>query len=667
MLLEFKCSNFRSIRNEVLFSYLAGKDHKDDEIFYKIGKLNILPLALVYGANGSGKSNFAEALLFVQYLVGCSLQGIPGGLRQMPHKLDGTDKESTFCVQFIKDGMRYAYGFSLIEDAVNREYLYYFPANRKVRVFERNEQTHEKIKIGKRFRALKELYKKETVLDKHLLASYGFKNNNIKELRDVYNFFCGDIVFYSTKKRCIGDVITHDIDKSWLLYSLKEIVANKETHKRFLMLLNRLNVPAVDFQACVESYCNNKDSIANDTRYELTSMIQVHVDSAKVDYGLFQTDLLNEESSGVQKLFTFLVPFFEILDKGKLLICDELESNLHEILIFKLLEILYEQIRNVCPQMLIITHNSALLSASPLRKDQVWFTELRKEDRSTDLYSLAEIKNVRNEEDFGFGYISGKYGAVPFLANEAGWIKDETDKESNSLSISPRKENSRQLVVKSFDGQLGLDEMKNLFDQRVTRVRKMLQIAEDFEKEGKKIEATETRKAQIPALASALDFYLHGICKFALNRILGGKCPCNPLDKDVLKTKNFDQELNLGISFIARLLTEKPVQREQTLIDYLNKKSNSDSYLSPKAMKRILSYMGLDFEKILKSIPGNRINGFITMRNKLVHQDGREYDTAKEIVINSSAVNKYIDAVEAFVNIINNEASEIEWQPLNLP
>jgi hypothetical protein len=35
--------------------------------------------------------------------------------------------------------------------------------------------------------------------------------------------------------------------------------------------------------------------------------------------------------------------------------------------------------------------------------------------RSTDLYSLAEIKNIRKEENFGKGYISGKYGAIPML------------------------------------------------------------------------------------------------------------------------------------------------------------------------------------------------------------------------------------------------------------
>lgn len=45
---------------------------------------------------------------------------------------------------------------------------------------------------------------------------------------------------------------------------------------------------------------------------------------------------------------------------------------------------------------------------------------MKKEDRSTDLYSLAEIKNVRKEENFGKGYIAGKYGAIPIQKNTVG-------------------------------------------------------------------------------------------------------------------------------------------------------------------------------------------------------------------------------------------------------
>ena len=42
-------------------------------------------------------------------------------------------------------------------------------------------------------------------------------------------------------------------------------------------------------------------------------------------------------------------------------------------------------------------------------------TELNSSNRSTELYSLAEIKNTRKDENYGKGYISGRYGAIPML------------------------------------------------------------------------------------------------------------------------------------------------------------------------------------------------------------------------------------------------------------
>ena len=65
--------------------------------------------------------------------------------------------------------------------------------------------------------------------------------------------------------------------------------------------------------------------------------------------------------------------------------------------------------------MIFTTHETGLLNLDVFRRDQIWFTEMEKDKRNTDLYSLAEIKNVRKEDNFGKGYIAGKYGAIPML------------------------------------------------------------------------------------------------------------------------------------------------------------------------------------------------------------------------------------------------------------
>lgn len=137
--------------------------------------------------------------------------------------------------------------------------------------------------------------------------------------------------------------------------------------------------------------------------------------SAKVLYEGFETDLISEESTGIKKLFGILCPFIDIMVNGKVLVCDELESNLHESLLFGLVKQFVNTRGSKPAQLIFTTHETGLLNLDLFRRDQIWFTEIKTEDRSTDLFSLTEIKNVRKDENFGKGYIAGKYGAIPML------------------------------------------------------------------------------------------------------------------------------------------------------------------------------------------------------------------------------------------------------------
>ena len=134
-----------------------------------------------------------------------------------------------------------------------------------------------------------------------------------------------------------------------------------------------------------------------------------------VIYDGFEVDLMTEESTGIRKLFEFICPLIDILARGKVLICDELESNFHEAIVYKLVDMFRTLKTPMFAQMFFTTHDTSILSLDLFRRDQIWFTELSKDTRATDLYSLAEIKNVRKDENIGKGYITGKYGAIPML------------------------------------------------------------------------------------------------------------------------------------------------------------------------------------------------------------------------------------------------------------
>ena len=62
---------------------------------------------------------------------------------------------------------------------------------------------------------------------------------------------------------------------------------------------------------------------------------------AKVIYDEFSIDL-SEESTGVKKMLEFLYPFIEIMKGDKVIICDELENNLHESVVSSLIKMLSE-------------------------------------------------------------------------------------------------------------------------------------------------------------------------------------------------------------------------------------------------------------------------------------------------------------------------------------
>ena len=404
MLLEFACSNHKSIRSEVLFSTLAGKDNAYEDKVYDFLGLGILKSAVIYGANGSGKSNFIDAISFVKNLVINSINHQPGqGIRQIPHKLDGYDTESSYKIQFITNGVRYVFGFSLKNMLVSEEYLYYFPNNRQTKIFER---TGEKFSAGSKFRG-KFSACKDVLKENRLLLSCAANFSSVQEVTESFNFFSNEIVIYGPSNQ-----------DNWMNYSLHQMNSNQKVKSAVIAFLSELGTGIEDIQVTIDQKKIDSSELPPFLSDDFKSIIlQSNVDAitAKVKYKSFETDLMQEESTGIRKLFAMLCPLIDIIVNGKVLICDELESSLHESLVYGLVKLFINTDTKKYAQLIFTTHETGLLNLDLFRRDQIWFTELKNNERSTDLYSLAEIKNVRKEENYGKGYIAGKYGAIPML------------------------------------------------------------------------------------------------------------------------------------------------------------------------------------------------------------------------------------------------------------
>lgn len=404
MLLEFRCKNHKSIKDEVLFSLLASKDTFNSEYLYGYKDLKILKSSVVYGANGSGKSNFIDAIFFMKSLVSNSINLQPGmGIPYTPHKLNGVGSESFYSVQFIKNGVRFAYGFSIEQMLVKEEYLYYFPNGRQAKIFDRTGMTYEEgSKFKGRFNSCKDVLKPN-----RLMISCAANFTNITEIEDAFRFFSEDLVIYTNANQ-----------ENWMQYSLYQFNSNPEIKNLALSFMRDIGVDIQDIKINIEESAFPQSELPeflSDEYKNKLRMTPLQKITASVVYPGFETDLFTEESTGIQKLFAFLCPFLDIISKGKILICDELETSLHESLLYTLLKTFLSLNGKEQSQIIFTTHDTSLLSLDLFRRDQIWFTELNSLNRSTELYSLAEIKSVRKDENYGKGYISGRYGAIPML------------------------------------------------------------------------------------------------------------------------------------------------------------------------------------------------------------------------------------------------------------
>ena len=60
--------------------------------------------------------------------------------------------------------------------------------------------------------------------------------------------------------------------------------------------------------------------------------------------------------------------------------------------------------------------SSVILNLDLFRRDQIYFSE-KNDNGSSEYYSLLEIKNIKKDDNIRRNYLSGKYGAIPFLSS----------------------------------------------------------------------------------------------------------------------------------------------------------------------------------------------------------------------------------------------------------
>lgn len=410
MLSQFSFSNFKSFKKEAFLDLTAEsiKDHEDSIITDKIDGEKFLPVIVIYGPNGGGKSNVLEALRYLRNMVlrpfaisrmendvdidAIIKKGSGMELKEKYHKFDPEyqDQPISFDVMFRINGKQYKYQFSHIQNEIIEENLYRLNLGEKNAdiIFERSVS---ECVLGEELEDIPvEKIKGSMPLLAHVAINY-----DIEPVDEVMSWFM-DIRFV--------DYDDPNKERKILLPD-----SEKERAKLFEMM-QKMDIHILDLR-------EEKDADGT-----IKNIYAKH----QLDNGMVYEIPFEEESSGTRKLFSCLAEIIFCLNYGTLLVADELDAKLHPKLLQYIIELFTDHESNKKgAQLLLTSHDITTMSPEVYRRDEIWFCALNPQNASK-LYSLISFKKEngqipRNDEAYGKQYLEGRYGADPFIRKILDW------------------------------------------------------------------------------------------------------------------------------------------------------------------------------------------------------------------------------------------------------
>ncbi len=430
MLIEFSLGNFWSF-NEIQTLHMQAAAIKskfpkvDQENLFEVEEdFSLLKSKAIFGANGSGKSNLVKGFYSMIVIISDCLKDDQILSKMIFHFLlqrENFLQPSFFQISFVTNGVQYRYGFEADRKRITSEWLFGKP-----------------LKKGKRGSGIRERYyftregddiKVNEKVFKEAVQFVPKKNESVPLYRENVLFLTLVSAFNGPISKEVRDYFLKTISlssgledpRNWII--LLNVIANDPPFAdRLTHLLQSIDpsISKVEFREIPKEQLPTDLPLVREPKPQEkvgTILINRSIKNGSGKKANLSFVLDEQEAEGTKKLATLSPHLFYTLDHGGLLIVDEFDARLHPNLSRKIIELFHSPKTNPHnAQLVFVSHDSNLLDARLLRRDQIAFTK-KDQAGATELYSLAEFKGVRNDSSFEKDYLMGKYNAVPHNLN----------------------------------------------------------------------------------------------------------------------------------------------------------------------------------------------------------------------------------------------------------
>jgi hypothetical protein len=326
----------------------------------------------------------------------------------------------------LLDGKEYQYGFSATKGRVHDEWLYTTrigtrATNPLSRRFDPSTGKTE-WKLRGELKGAKDITEKTR--DNGLFLSRAAEMN-VDCVKELFSWFMGRFRYLNLSSpshrliiqtarhmeeddgfRTSVENLIHDADFGIDTLSTESESLVKALEDRFLPVLP--NMPK-EFVARYKAVIEKVTSIDAKRRYKVKTFHKLPDSEETVEFSLKK-----DESNGTQRFFGIVGAILGALNKGNLLVVDELDCSMHPLLTCKLVEMFQSAEANPKgAQLVFATHDTNLMTPALFRRDEIWLTE-KTASGGTELFSLADIKSKpRKDDGFERHYLAGRYGGVP--------------------------------------------------------------------------------------------------------------------------------------------------------------------------------------------------------------------------------------------------------------